>query len=128
MTISCDDLWCHIFETPTIWIGFFSFVFRKSKICNFDMSLTIKEYIFRFKISINDVVLVKVLQPIKNFQKVKFCLFLIHSANFFKEMEELSSRAVFKDKDKKLISFKKFKQFNNKLVMQSFMNLFFTPK
>ena len=69
----------HVLSTAAKAVGDLSRIktkFGQSKISNFNMSIMINQQIFRFKIPVNDILLMQVHESIKNFDEVEFGIIL----------------------------------------------------
>ena len=97
MSTFLNHLWWHILSTSTKTICDFPSIkskLRQTKISYLDVSIMIDEQIFWFKISIYDILLMKVHKSIENFNKIELSIFFRHSFHCFKVVEELSSRTI----------------------------------
>ena len=80
----------HILSTATEAVSDLSGVetnFWESKVSDFDMSIVVDKEIFGFKISIDDVLLMKVHESVKDLDKVESSIFLAHSFDGFEVVE-----------------------------------------
>ena len=69
----------HVLSTTTKAVGDLSRIktkFGQSKISNFDMPIMINQQIFRFKIPVDDILLMQIHEAIENFDEVEFGIIL----------------------------------------------------
>lgn len=81
--------------------------FGKTEICNFNMSVYVNKNIFRFNISINNVVSVKILKSEQQLRKVKACLVLSKFLNFSEVKEHFAASAQVHDKEQLCLGLKR---------------------
>lgn len=116
-----DHFWRHVLGAATKRVSDFSGVhstFGETKICNLDMTIMVNQEIFWFKISINDILLMKVHQAIHDFNEIEPGVFLTHSLDGFEVVEKLSTGTVVENKTDKIVGLETVIKLDNKGVVE----------
>ena len=94
MASSKQHFGSHIFRTSAKRVGnvlVLHALFGKTEICDSNMAVGVKQYVFRFDVPVNNFFFVEVLHPQANLDKVEPGLFFGHFADLSEQKEELSS-------------------------------------
>jgi len=123
MSIFQDHLRRHVFWTTTEWVGTIidcrNVGFGQTKIGDISVTINVNHDVLWLEVSVNNIMIVNLLQPEKNFGNVKSCCFLIHFSKSFDQIKQLSTFIILHNKYNILLGLKCIIEFSNvKLISQ----------
>ena len=93
-----EHLWSHVLWATTVSCSkliSFKSLFAETKISYFKVTIHVNHNVFRFDISIDDMLIMKILNSKKNFNETISSLILCHSFHLSQIKEEFTSWTVF---------------------------------
>lgn len=107
MTLSLQNLWSKVLSSSAntlclIWSN--NILLGQSKVSNLDITICSHQNIFRFQITIENILRMKMMQCKKNIRGIKSCCVLFKSTNLREIEEKFSTRTILKNKEELTIT------------------------
>lgn len=115
-----NDLRCHVFDAATERMGAAVAELCQPEVSYFDMALGVEQDVFGLEVAIHVAERVDVVDAKQDLNEIDPGFSLLHAADSFQQIKQLSPRAVLHDEDVKLLSFNELLCLHHKRVTQQF--------